>query len=81
MARAVRGCQKLKLCLDDEQSLARWKVDVFPDDTDGGHLYLHQGWKHFARALDLCYGFSLVLRYDSWSQINVKVFDLTTCCK
>ena len=75
MARSVGGRWKLELCLDDEQSLARWKVEVFPD---GGHLYLRRGWKHFRHALDLQEGFSLVLRYDGWSQINVKVFDLTT---
>ena len=51
---------------------------MFPD---GSHLYLCWGWKHFACALDLQDGFSLVLRYDSQSQINVKVFELTTCCK
>ena len=50
MAQAVRGRQKLDLCLDDEQSLAQWKVEVFPD---GGHLYLCQGWNHFTHALDL----------------------------
>ena len=75
MARAIRGCQKLELCLDDEQSLARWKVEVFPD---GSHLYLRRGWKHFVRTLDLQDGLSLVLRYDGRSQINIKVFDLTT---
>ena len=64
--------------MDDEQSLARWKVEVFPD---GGHLYVHRGRKHFAHAINLQDGFSLVLRYDGRSQINVKVFDLTTCCK
>ena len=64
IARAIRGLQKLVLCLDDEQSLAQWKVEVFPD---GGHLYLCQGWKHFPRALDLQDGFSLVLRYDGQS--------------
>ena len=31
------GHWKLELCLDDEQSMARWKDEVFPD---GGHLYL-----------------------------------------
>ena len=75
MAQAIGGRWKLKICLDDEQSLARWKVEVFPD---GSHLYLHRGWKHFARALGLQHRFSLVLRYDGRSQINVKVFDLTT---
>jgi hypothetical protein len=50
MSQAVRGHQKLELCLDDEQSLARWKVEVFPD---GGHLSLREGWKHFARTLNL----------------------------
>ena len=75
MARAVGGRQKLELCLDDEQSLARWKVEVFPHD---GHLYLHQGWKHFAHALELQDGFSLVVQYDGRSHINVTVFDLTT---
>jgi len=75
MAWAVGGRQKLELCLDDEQSLARWKVEVFPD---GGHLYPCRGWKHFARALDLQDGFSFVLQYDSRSHINVKVFNLTT---
>ena len=50
MAQAVRGRKKLDLCLDDEQSLAQWKVEVF---SDGGHLYLHWGWKHFACTLDL----------------------------
>ena len=55
--------------------MAWWKVDVFPHD---GHLYLHRGWKHFDRALDLQDGFSLVLWYDGRSQINNKVFDLTT---
>ena len=78
MAWAIRGRWKLELCLDDEQSLARWKVEVFPN---GGHLYLHQGWKHFARALDLQDRFSLVLRYDGWSQINIKDLDLITCRK
>ena len=78
MAWAIRGCWKLELCLDDEQSLVWWRVEVFPN---GGHLYLHRGWKHFARALDLQYGFSIILQYDSRSHINVKVFDLTTCCK
>ena len=78
MARAIGGHRKLKLCVDDEQSLAYWKVEVFPND---GHLYLHRRWKHFARALDLYDGFSLVLRYDGRSQINIKVFDLTTCRK
>ena len=58
MARAVGGHRKL------EQSLAQWKLEVFPD---GGHLYLHQEWKHFAHALDLQDGFSLVLRYDGRS--------------
>ena len=74
IARAVGGHRKLELCLDDEQSLAQWKLELC-------HLYLHQGWKHFARALDLQDRFSLVLRYDGQSQINVKVFDLTTCRK
>jgi hypothetical protein len=37
----------------DEQILAQWKVGVFPDVTDSGHLYLHQGWSHFACTLDL----------------------------
>ena len=50
MAWALGSHWKLELCLDDEQSLAQWKVEVFPD---GGHLYLHQGWKHFACTLDL----------------------------
>ena len=72
------GC---KVCLDDEQSLALWKVEVFPDVTDGGHMYLHRGWSHFARTLDLRNGYSLVLWYDGQSQINIKVFDLTTCRK
>ena len=75
MAQAIGGHRKLELCLDDEQSLARWKVEVFPN---GSQLYLRQGWKHFARALDLQDGFSLVLRYDGRSQINIRVFDLTT---
>ena len=75
MAQDVGGHRKLKLCLDNEQSLAWWKVEVFPN---GGHLYLHRRWKHFARALDLQDRFSLVLQYDGWSQINIKVFDLTT---
>ena len=61
MARAVKGRWKLELCLDNEQSLAWWKVEVFPN---GGHLYLCRGWKHFARALNLQYGFFLVLWYD-----------------
>ena len=64
MARAIRGRQKLELCLDNEQSLAWWKVEVFPD---GGDLYLCRGWKHFARALNLQDGFSLVLWYDGRS--------------
>ena len=64
MAWAIGGHQKLELCLDDEQSLARWKVEVFPD---GGHLYLHWGWKHVTGALDLQDGFSLVLWYVSRS--------------
>ena len=55
--------------------MARWKVEVFPN---GGHLYLCQGWKHFTYALDLKDEFSLVLWYEGRSQINVKVFDLTT---
>ena len=78
MAQAVRGRRKLELCLDDEQSLARWKVEVFPDVTDGYHLYLRQGWSHFAHTLDLYDGYSLVLRYDDRSLINVKVINLTT---
>jgi hypothetical protein len=80
MARAIRGHRKLELCLDRRAklSLAWWKVEVFPD---GGHLYLRQGWKHFAHALNLQDNFSLVLRYDGRSQINLKVFDLTTCHK
>ena len=78
MARAIGGRQKLKFCLDDEQSLAWWKVEVFPY---GGHLYLHRGWKYFMGALDLQDGFSLVLRYDGWSQINIKDLDLITCRK
>ena len=81
MAQDIGGRRKLKLYLDDKQSLAWWKVEVFLDVTDGGHLYLHQGWRHFTHALDLQDGFSLVLRYDGRSQINVKVFDLTTCRK
>ena len=51
---------------------------MFPNDTDGSHLYLHRGWKQFAHALDPRDGFSLVLRYDGQSQINIKVFDLTS---
>jgi hypothetical protein len=49
--------------MDDEQSLPRWKVEVFHDETDSAHLYLRRGWKHSAHALDLQDGFSLVLRY------------------
>jgi hypothetical protein len=64
MPLAIGGRRKLELCLDNEQSLARWKVEVF---LDGDHLYLHLGWKHFTRALDLQDGFSLILRYDGWS--------------
>jgi hypothetical protein len=67
MARAVGGRRKLELCMDDEQSLPRWKVEVFHDDTDSAHLYLRRGWKHSAHALDLQDGFSLVLRYDGQS--------------
>ena len=67
IARAIRGLRKLVLCLDDEQSLAQWKVEVFPNVTDGGHLYLHWGWSHFARTLDLRDGYALVLRYDDRS--------------
>ena len=67
IAWAIGGLRKLELCLDDEQSLARWKVEVFPDITEGGHLYLHRGWSHFARTLDLRNGYSLVLRYDGRS--------------
>jgi hypothetical protein len=78
MARAVRAHRKLEFYLDNEQGLAQWKVEMFPNDMNGGHLYLCQGWKHFAHALDLHDGYSLVLRYDDHSQINVKVFDLTT---
>ena len=78
MAWDIGGHRKLELCLDDEQSLARWKVEVFPN---GGHLYLCLGCKHFPHVLDLKDGFSLVLQYDGRSQINVKVFDLTTCHK
>ena len=51
---------------------------MFPD---GGHLYLRWGWKHFARTLNLQDRFSLVLRYDGQSQINVMAFNLTTCRK
>jgi hypothetical protein len=61
--------------------LAWWKVEVFPDVTDGGHLYLHRGWSHFACTLDLHDGYSLVLRCDHRSQINVMVFDITNCRK
>ena len=64
MAHAIGGHRKLELCLDNEQSWARWKVVVF---SDGGHLYFRRGWKHFARALDLQDGFSLVLWYDGRS--------------
>ena len=64
MARSIEGHQKLELCLDDEQSLAQWKVEVFPD---GGHLYLCRGWKHIAHVLDLQDGHYLVLRYDGRS--------------
>ena len=64
MAQDIGGRRKLKLCLDDKQSLAWWKVEVLPD---GDHLYLRQGWKHFAHILNLQDGFSLVLRYDSRS--------------
>jgi hypothetical protein len=56
-------------------------VEVFPNVTDSGHLYLHRGWSHFACTLDLHDGYSLVLRYDDQSQINVKVFDITNCRK
>jgi hypothetical protein len=77
IARVVGGLRKLELCLDDKQSLARWKVEVFPNVTDGSHLYLHRGWSHFARTLDLRDGYSLVLWYDGRSQINIKVFDIT----
>jgi hypothetical protein len=56
-------------------------VEVFPDVTDGGHLYLHKGWIHFACTLDLRDGYSLVLRYDGQSHINIKVFDITNCRK
>ncbi|XP_066333741.1 B3 domain-containing protein Os03g0212300-like [Miscanthus floridulus] len=61
----------------EKLSLARWKVEVFPDITDGGHLYLRWGWSHFACTLDLCDGYYLLLRYNGWSQINVKVFHIT----
>jgi hypothetical protein len=47
IAQAVGGHQKLELYLDDEQILALWKVEVFLDDTKGGHLYLCRGWSHF----------------------------------
>jgi hypothetical protein len=59
----------------------QWKVEVFPNVTDGVHLCLHWGWKQLACALDLQDRFSLVLWCDDRSQINVKVFDLTTCHK
>jgi hypothetical protein len=52
-------------------------VEVFPNVTDSGHLYLHRGWSHFACTLNLHDGYSLVLRYDGQSHINVKVFDIT----
>ena len=31
MAQAIGGRRKLELCLDNEQSLAKWKVEVFPN--------------------------------------------------
>ena len=43
IAWAIGGLRKLKLCMDDEQSLAQWKVEVFPDVIDGDHLYLRRG--------------------------------------
>ena len=67
MAWAVGSRQKHELCLHDEQRLAWLKVEVFLDVTNSGHLYLRWGWKHFAGTLNLQDGFSLVLRYDSWS--------------
>jgi hypothetical protein len=53
IAQAIEGHWKLELYLGDEQSQARWKVEVFPDVTDDNHLYLHRGWSHFVCTINL----------------------------
>jgi hypothetical protein len=59
-----------------------WDVEVFVDEKNGD-MYLHKGWKKFARAHDLRKGYMLVFRYDDDGRgdLVVTVFDLTTCRK
>ncbi|KAK1632769.1 hypothetical protein QYE76_007084 [Lolium multiflorum] len=44
-----------------------------------GHMFFHNGWRHFARSHVIEVGHFIVFKYDSHSVFTIKVFDETMC--
>jgi B3 DNA binding domain len=48
---------------------------------EGNDMYLDDGWKEFAEALDLRTGYFVLFQYEVNMVFSVKIFDNTMCLK
>lgn len=48
---------------------------------EGDDMYLDEGWKEFAKALDLRTGYFVLFQYKVNMVFSVKIFDNTMCLK
>jgi hypothetical protein len=44
-----------------------------------GQMFLHNGWRRFARSHDIEAWHFVIFKYDGHGDFNVKVFDRTMC--
>jgi hypothetical protein len=56
-----------------------WPADVMFDGE--GQMFLHNGWRRFARSHAIDVGHFDVFKYDGHRDFSVKVFDEIMCCR
>ena len=77
-AEFVDSAEPAELLLREASSGAFvWPVGILFDGQ--GAMYLHTGWKKFARAHNLAAGCMLSFIYQGDGEMAVKVFDETAC--
>ncbi|KAK1613270.1 hypothetical protein QYE76_036945 [Lolium multiflorum] len=54
-----------------------WPSEVMFDGE--GQMFLHNGWRCFARSHDIEAGHFVVFKYDGHNDFSVKVLDGTMC--
>ena len=74
-----RDPSKMKLREADGGRDSLFSVQVVrTGETDG---YLQSGWNHFADSHSFNIGYFLLLNYDSFNMLTIKVFDPIMCRK